>query len=137
MDPINPLESALGLGATFVARTYSGDIKHFKATLKAAVAHKGYAIVDVMQTCISFNKINTHQWYKERITHIDETHDTSDKAVAYLLAQQFGDEGVPLGIFYQDESKPTYMERLIQVDEPLVTYERDDQMIKDIIKSFI
>lgn len=137
MDPLNPLESALGLGATFVARTYSGDLQHFKATLKAAIAHKGYAIVDVMQPCPSFNKINTHQWYKERITMIDETHDPSDKAKAYKLAQTFGDEGVPLGVLYQDESKPTYMDRLTQIDKPLVKYQREDQVIKDIIASFI
>lgn len=138
IDPINPIESAIGMGATFVARTFSGDVAHFKAMLTAAIAHNGYAIIDVLQPCPSFNKINTFQWYKERIFHLGVDYDPTDKLLAYKTAQQFGDAGIPLGIIYRDNSKDSYLERLphIPTGETLVGQIRNTKVLESIFDKF-
>jgi 2-oxoglutarate ferredoxin oxidoreductase subunit beta len=137
IDEINPIESAIAIGATFVARTFSNDLDHLKQTIKAAIEHDGYSIVDILQPCPSFNMINTFQWYKERIYKIDETHNPYDKFAAYKLAQEFGDEGVPIGVFYKDDSKPSYLKRLTHIEKPLIQYKTELSVLDEIFESFI
>lgn len=110
VEPINPLAIAISAGATFVARSFSGDKEHLKSMIKAAVNHKGYALVDIMQPCVVFNKVNTFKWYKDRIYKLDESYDPSDKAQALKKVEEFGDEGIPIGILYKNETKETYHE---------------------------
>jgi 2-oxoglutarate ferredoxin oxidoreductase subunit beta len=107
-EPLNPLALAIAAGATFVARSFSGDKEHLKNMIKAAVNHKGYALIDIMQPCVSFNKINTFKWYKDRVYYLDETYDASNKGEAIVKAMEFGDGGIPLGILYNEEGKPTF-----------------------------
>jgi len=122
-DALNPVALAISLGCGFVARSFSGDPVHLKQMIRAAMNHKGYALIDVMQPCISFNHVNTFKWYKERAFYIPETHDVTDRVKAFELALQFGDEGIPMGILYKEE-KPTFLERIKHIDRPLVKYER-------------
>ena len=72
-EPFNPLAVAIVLGASFVARTFSGDAEHMKKTFKSAINHKGYSLVDVFQPCVTFNKINTYQWFKENTYHLKDS----------------------------------------------------------------
>lgn len=109
-DPLNPLALAISLGATFVARSFSGEKEHLKEILKKAINHKGYALIDILQPCVSFNKINTFKWYKDRVYKLDETYNPKDKIEAFKKTQEFGDDGIPIGIFYIDETKKTYAE---------------------------
>lgn len=110
VEPINPLAIAISAGATFIARSFSGDKEHLKSMIKAAVSHKGYALVDIMQPCVVFNKVNTFKWYKDRIYKLDESYDPRNKAQALKKVEEFGDEGIPIGILYKDETKETYHE---------------------------
>lgn len=107
-EPLNPLALAIASGATFVARSFSGDKEHLKKMIKAAVKHKGYSLIDIMQPCVSFNKINTFKWYKDRVYYLDESYNQKDKGTAIMKAMEFGDEGIPLGILYEEEGKPTF-----------------------------
>lgn len=107
-EPMNPLAIAISAGATFVARSFSSDKEHLKSMIKAAVNHKGYALVDIMQPCIVFNKVNTFKWYKDRIYKLDNKYDPTNKFEALKKAEEFGDEGIPIGIIYKDESKDSY-----------------------------
>ncbi|OPF52718.1 2-oxoacid ferredoxin oxidoreductase [Clostridium baratii] len=109
-DPLNPLALAISLGATFVARSFSGEKEHLKELIKKAINHKGYALIDILQPCVSFNKINTFKWYKDRVYKLDETYNPKDKIEAFKKSQEFGDDGIPIGIFYIDETKKTYAE---------------------------
>lgn len=110
-EPLNPLALAIVAGATFVARSFSGDKEHLKSMIKEAVDHKGYALIDIMQPCVSFNKINTFKWYKDRVYHLDENYNPNDKGVAIIKAMEFGDDGIPIGILYKEEGKPTFHDR--------------------------
>ncbi len=98
LPPLNPLALALVLGAGFVARCFSGEKEHLKETMKKAINFSGYALIDILQPCVVFNKLNTYRWYKNRVYTI-ENHDSTDWEAALTLARTWG-EKIPLGIFY-------------------------------------
>ena len=107
-EPFNPLLLVLSAGATFVARTYAGEIAHTKQIMQSAIAHKGFAYVDIIQPCITF--FDTRDYFKERVYWIDEStpRDDLSKALEIVLKN---DGKTPLGIFYQ-VSKPTFEEQI-------------------------
>jgi len=102
-EPFNPLAVALALRASFVSRVNIGDAEQAKTVLKAAFLHEGYALVDIFQPCVTFNKTNTYGWFKEHTYALDASHDTSDIAAAMAKAMQT--LPLPLGIFYQKTSE--------------------------------
>lgn len=108
VPPLNPLQLALTMGAGFVARGYAHHRDQLKALIKAAYAFKGYALIDIMQPCPSFNKTNTPEWYEKNLYYT--THDVTDFKQAYDLAGHVN-ENIPVGILYAVESA-TYLERL-------------------------
>lgn len=110
-EGFNPLAAALALGAGFVARGFSGDQGHLAMLIAAGVRHKGFSLIDVLQPCVSFNRIHTHGWYKQRVFDLaDEDHDTADWTAAMARSRQWGDR-IPVGIFYR-ELKPTFIDRI-------------------------
>jgi len=113
-DPLNPIELMISAGATFVARGYSAKPKHLMALFEAAINHKGFSFVDVLQPCFSF--FNTYDFYNERVYEFTrQDHDAADRAAALEKAREWGygaGERIPIGIFYQSE-KPTYEEKLL------------------------
>lgn len=134
LEPFNPLATALTLGATFVARVFSGDIMQSKEIIKQAIQHKGYALVDVFQPCVVFNKQNTYQWFKENTFYLDETHDKGDKMKALALA--FETDRMPLGILYQETGRPSYETLVRTGDEPLYEKVLDEAKLSELIKSY-
>ena len=107
--PFNPLLTMLAAGATFVARSYAGDLANTKRLMTAAIRHKGFAYVDIIQPCITF--FDTRDYFKEKIYWIDESgpRDNLDKAMALVSV----DNGkVPLGIFF-DVTHKTFEEQLV------------------------
>lgn len=115
-EPLNPIALALAGDASFVARAFSGDLKHLQETLTAAIAHPGFALVDIFQPCVTFNHVNTYAWFYQRVEKLDQLgHDRTDKNAAWLRATAAGDK-FPIGIFYQ-RTRPTYQDGLPQVRE--------------------
>src|SRR5690554_2706413 len=109
-DPLNPMALAISLGCSFVARSFSGDREHLVSMMKQAITHKGYALVDIFQPCVSFNHVNTFQWYKKRVYKLDESYDPTNKLAAFEKALEWGDR-IPIGIIYK-EDKPTFTQRI-------------------------
>ncbi|MDA3907968.1 MAG: thiamine pyrophosphate-dependent enzyme [Sulfurimonas sp.] len=101
-EPFNPLSVALALKAGFVSRVNIGNAAHAKEVIKAAFMHKGYALVDIFQPCVVFNKTNTYKWFKESTYMLDATHDRSNISAA--MDKAFEEMPMPLGIFYKNES---------------------------------
>ncbi len=95
------LEFAIALDTGYVARGFAGEIEHLAQLISGAIQHEGFALVDVLQPCVSFNKVNTFAWYKERVYKL-EAHDPSDRAAALELARQWG-EKIPIGLIYQSD----------------------------------
>ncbi len=98
LEPFNPLAVAIALNASFVARASAGDREQTKEILKRAIQHKGYALVDIFQPCVTFNKLNTYQWFKDHVYYLDDSHDASDRGAAFARATE--KEKLPLGVFY-------------------------------------
>jgi 2-oxoglutarate ferredoxin oxidoreductase subunit beta len=106
--PVQPLALALVSGATYVARGFSGEQKHLTALVTAAIAHKGFSLIDVFSPCVTFNKLNTYAWFKERIYKLEDQvgYDPSDLIAAVGKSLEFGPK-LPIGRLYEIE-KPTY-----------------------------
>lgn len=109
-EPVNPLALALSLGCTFVARGSAGDAVHLTKILEAAVKHKGFALVDIFQPCVTFNKIQTYAYFLKNTYNLDkeEDYDRSNWKAAMDKAMQ--SDKFPVGILYQVEH-PTYEEQ--------------------------
>jgi 2-oxoglutarate ferredoxin oxidoreductase subunit beta len=130
--PFYPLKTALVLGAGFVARTTAGNKGHMKEILKEAVNYNGFALVDILQPCVAFNKKNTYQWYKEHTTILDDSYDSGDLELAMKIADRW-DHNIPLGIIYRKELS-SYEEKLplLQRDS-LVSQSFNAENIQDIL----
>jgi 2-oxoglutarate ferredoxin oxidoreductase subunit beta len=108
-EPLNPLLLMLASGATFVARAYAGDIDGTKKIMQAAINHKGFAFVDIIQPCITF--FDTRDYFKDKVYWIDENLPKNDLKVAMEKVSENTNEKIPLGIFYKVD-KPTFEEEL-------------------------
>lgn len=105
--PFRPENLALMAGASFVARGFSGDGAHLAQIMEQAIAHNGFSLVVVMSPCVTYNKLNTYAWFRERVYKLaDEGHDTKNFELAVKKGLEW-DERIPLGVFYQEE-KPVY-----------------------------
>lgn len=105
-EPFNAIAVAIAQDASFVARAFSGDEDQTTDVIKEAIAHRGYALVDILQNCVSFNKVNTYQWFKENTYYLEDSHDPSDRIEAFKRATEKGK--LPLGIFYRNPDKPCF-----------------------------
>ncbi len=110
LEPFNPLAVAISLKASFVARAFSGDMDQTKEILKKAIKHKGYALVDIFQNCVTFNKVNTFEWFRENTYYLEGSHDPSNINEAFKRAMET--DKYPLGIFYINKDKKTFEENL-------------------------
>ncbi len=107
-QPFNPVQVAIAMNASFVARGFSGKIDHLSTLIQAAILYRGFALVDVLQPCVTFNKVNTFGWYNQRCYELKDNYDPKDRKAAFLKAEEWGDT-IPIGILYRDESeRPTY-----------------------------
>jgi 2-oxoglutarate ferredoxin oxidoreductase subunit beta len=107
--PFNPVAVATVMGANFVARGFSGMVDHLRDLLAQAISHPGFALVDVLQPCVSFNKVNTFAWYKQRVRELGPDYDPTDFKTAVNTAMTFGDT-IPIGVIAKNDH-PTFIER--------------------------
>ena len=109
-EPFNPIAVAAALDASFVARAFCGDIEKSIELVKQAISHRGYALVDIFQPCVTFNKVNTFKWFKEQTYYLDDTHDSRDRAAAMRRAVER--EKFPLGVIYQNPDRTVFEDKL-------------------------
>ncbi len=107
-EPEQPMAVAIALNASFVARAFAGDPVQLVKIMKSALLHRGFSFVDILQPCITFNKTNTYQWYKERVYKLEEDpgYDPRDRSVAFTRSLEWGDK-IPTGIIYECD-RPVY-----------------------------
>lgn len=132
-NPLWPLPLAISAGATFVARAYAGDIKHLTEIIIEANNHKGLSYVDVMQPCVTFNKLNTHQFFQENTYYLDDSHDKNNREKAFSKSLEWGEKKIPLGVFYEVDL-PSYESQIPQLkDKPLVEHSPVYDRAKDLL----
>jgi 2-oxoglutarate ferredoxin oxidoreductase subunit beta len=121
---LNPLSLAIAAGATFVSRGFVGNESHLTRLFKAAINHRGFAVVDILQPCVVFNKQLTFDYYRQRLVEIKKP--LSDRALAFRESLKWDDK-IAIGIFYQEET-PSYEEKV----EPI----REKSLISQPFKNF-
>ena len=123
--PMNPLLLAIASDCSFVARGFSGDIPHLSNLIKDGIEHKGFALIDILQPCVSFNRVNTFQWYSSRVykTNDEAEYDPSNRLKAFEIAQEWG-ERIPIGIIYRTKRPP------LDEQEPAI---REVSLVKQMI----
>jgi 2-oxoglutarate ferredoxin oxidoreductase subunit beta len=136
-EPFNALAVAISLNASFVARAFVGDIEKTKELLKEAIKHRGYALIDLLCPCVTFNRVNTYQWYKENSYYLDDTHDPYDQVKAIKLA--LNSSRLALGILYKNPNRRPYSENVRVYSEdkrPLYQRDLDKKKFNQLLESF-
>lgn len=110
---LSPLEIALSAGATFVAQSFSSDIKQLTSLIEQGIQHEGFSFINVFSPCVTFNKINTYDWFKENIVNLDqfEGYDPSNRM--HAMNKIMETEGMLTGLIYQNKARKSY-EDMIQ-----------------------
>jgi 2-oxoglutarate ferredoxin oxidoreductase subunit beta len=105
-NPINPIPLAIAAGATYVARGYTGQVKHLVELIKGGIEHKGFALIDAFSPCVTFNHDNSHEFFKQRTKKLEDLgHDPSDFAAAMKYGYEWDDE-IPIGLFWRRVDLP-------------------------------
>jgi 2-oxoglutarate ferredoxin oxidoreductase subunit beta len=136
-NPINPISLAIVSGASFVGRSFSGDIDHLSNLIKKGITHHGFSLIDILQPCVSFNHKNTFQWYRERVYKLEDEngYDPGDRKAALEKAFEWGDR-IPVGVIYQKEL-PVYEDQLPALSKgPLVTQKIDPKRAESLLAEF-
>lgn len=121
---LNPLAMAIIYNVGFVARGFAGDSKQLAQLINSAIRHKGFSLVDILQPCVTFNKVNTFKWYKYRIYNVNEDrkYDPYNQTMALQKSMEWG-ERIPTGIFYLGNRKG-YIEQLPQIKEMVLVEQK-------------
>ena len=134
-EQMNPMTLAVALDCSFVARGFAGDSGHLKQLIKEAAAHKGFSLVDILQPCVTFNKINTYEWYQQRVYHLEPDYNPEDRIGAFKKSLEWGDK-IPIGVIYKNNR--LILEERIPVisDKPLVRQPFTPEKIETLLKEF-
>lgn len=131
----NPLAVAVIMDAGFVARGFAGMSDHLAGLIQQAIAHPGFALVDVLQPCVSFNKVNTFAWFKQRVYEIPDSHDPADQDAALKLARE-GGEKIPVGVIYKNDRTPFNKNFPALERGPLCEQGVDTEALAEILDGF-
>jgi 2-oxoglutarate ferredoxin oxidoreductase subunit beta len=135
LEPLDPIAMAIALDASFVARAYCGHIDETVEIVRRAVTHKGYALVDILQPCVSFNKLNDREWFEENTAWLEEGYipDSREKAFSRAIEK----EKMLLGVFYEREVEKSFEELVRPGDskDPLYEHEVDTGALNSLIDS--
>jgi 2-oxoglutarate/2-oxoacid ferredoxin oxidoreductase subunit beta len=109
---IAPMEMALTVGAGFVAQSVSSDLKQLTRIIEAGIAHEGFSLINVYSPCVTYNKINTYDWFKENLINLedDASYDQSNRAAAMQKLMEHN--GLVTGIIYQNKEQQAYEDKV-------------------------
>jgi len=135
--PLNPVALAIVAGATFVARGFAGDVQHLSQLIMRGIQHRGFALIDILQPCPTFNHQNTYAWFRERVYKLDgDEHDPANRRAALEKAQEWGDR-IPIGVVYR-EQRATFEDRLPGLGRgPLAERQLDPAEAEKLLVEFL
>ncbi|WP_195573305.1 2-oxoacid:ferredoxin oxidoreductase subunit beta [Paenibacillus sp. 1001270B_150601_E10] len=136
---LSPLEIALASGATFVAQSFSSDLKQLTSLIEQGLQHEGFSLINVFSPCVTFNKINTYDWFKENIVNLDsvEGYDPANRIQA--MTKLMETNGMITGLIYQDKSRKSYEEQIVGFrSEPLAQqdFKISPEAFEGLLKEF-
>lgn len=134
---LRPLALAVACDCSFVARGFAGDVDHLAKLIEMGIKHRGFALIEVLQPCITWNNKNTFQWYKQRVYKLEGEvgYDPGDRTAAFNKALEWGDR-IPIGVIYQKE-RPLFEEYIgVSAATPLVRQKIDPLQFRDLMNEF-
>ncbi|WP_096189055.1 2-oxoacid:ferredoxin oxidoreductase subunit beta [Evansella halocellulosilytica] len=137
---LNVMELAISSGAGFVAQSFSRDLKELTSLIEQGINHKGFSLINVFSPCVTFNKVNTYDWFKENLTSLAEVddYDPHDRTKAMNTLMNYN--GLVTGLIYQDKEKPSY-DSLVKgyKDEPLSdqSLELEEEQFNKLVSEFM
>jgi len=134
--PFSPILVAVAMRAGFIARGFSGKMDHLSELIQQGIAHRGFALIDVLQPCVSFNKVNTFSWYKERCNPLPAGYDPTDWEAAIKVAGEWGDK-IPIGIIYRNDRPPFEDHFPVLSQGPLVGRDVDRVTLTKIMEGYL
>lgn len=136
-EPVNPLMLAIAAGATFVARGFAGDTPGLTKLLVEAVEHRGFSVVDILQPCVTFDKIHTYGWYRQRLCKLEDSYTPDNKLKAMEKAMEWGDK-IPVGVFYKEDRQTSEGKERFLSSGPLVQSSLlNDTTLEEILNEYI
>lgn len=105
---INIMELAITSGATFVAQSFSSDLKELTTLIEQGINHKGFSFINVFSPCVTFNKVNTYEWFKQNVTKLSSLVDYDHTNRLQALSTLMNYNGLVTGLIYQNEQQPSY-----------------------------
>lgn len=135
-NPFNPIAFAISQDCSFVGRGYAGDVQHLTELLMKAIQHRGLSLVDVLQPCVTFNKLNTFKWYSSRVYKMEEgEYALDDRVKAFERSLEWGDR-IPLGVFYTNERPILEDNHDVLKEAPLIWHKPDTGKVNRLIEGF-
>ncbi len=136
---LSPMETALISGATFVAQSFSSDIKDLTAIIEAGIQHKGFSIINVYSPCVTYNKVNTYEWFKENLIKLSdiEGYDPTNRTLTMNTLMKYN--SLVTGVIYQ-EDRPSYQEMVKgYADKPLVQSQLnlEPELFQELVNEFM
>ena len=137
---LSVMEMALTAGATFVAQSFSSDLKELTQIIEAGINHKGFSLINVFSPCVTYNKVNTYDWFKENLKRLStvEGYDSSNRMMAMQTLME--NDGLVTGIIYQNKQQPSYQELIKGYSEqPLsqANLSLDKDMFNELVAEFM
>ncbi|GEQ04987.1 2-oxoacid:ferredoxin oxidoreductase subunit beta [Staphylococcus gallinarum] len=137
---VAPLELALSSGATFVAQGFSSDIKALTKMIEDAINHDGFSFVNVFSPCVTYNKVNTYDWFKENLTDIADIdgYDFTDKTMATQKVLEYN--SLVKGIVYQDTDTPSFESQIDEMSNEALAKQDihlDETQFNELTKQFV
>jgi 2-oxoglutarate ferredoxin oxidoreductase subunit beta len=135
-ERFDPIAVAVAMHAGFVSRSFTGNVEHAAEMIRQGINHRGFALVDILQPCVSFNKVNTYAWYEKRCYELPEHYDPEDWVAAMKTATEW-EERIPIGIIYRNE-RPALNDRLpVLKGGPLVGRNVDKAELEKIVNEYM
>jgi 2-oxoglutarate ferredoxin oxidoreductase subunit beta len=114
---LSPLEIALSAGATFVAQSFSSDLKQLTTLIEEGLKHKGFSLINVFSPCVTFNKVNTYDWFKENIVNLEQFPDYDPSNRIAAMTKIMETNGMVTGLIYQNKERKAYDELIVGFKE--------------------
>ncbi|GIP46583.1 2-oxoglutarate oxidoreductase subunit KorB [compost metagenome] len=120
---LSPLEIALASGATFVAQSFSSDLKQLTSLIEQGIQHEGFSLINVFSPCVTFNKVNTYDWFKENIINLETVPDYDPSNRAMAMAKLMETNSMITGLIYQNKAKKSYEDLVHGFKEEPLAYQ--------------
>jgi len=110
--PIDGPSLALAAGGTYIARGFSGEVSHLASLIERGMKHDGFALIDILSPCVTHNKVNSYDWYKKHILHVEDIpgYNPSNKGMAWEALNS--PEKIAVGLIYEGD-KPSFEELVL------------------------